>query len=57
MTGLASALADFTTVWTETGGIITGNSVLMTFLAGSLLILGFKVFKKARKSVRQGVFI
>lgn len=52
MTGLASALADFSTVWGETGTIITGNSVLMTFLAGSLLILGFKVFKKARKSVR-----
>lgn len=52
MDGLSSALANFTTVWNETGSIITGQPVLMTFLAGSLLILGFKVFKKARKSVR-----
>lgn len=52
MTGLASALTDFGSVWTETGSMITGNAVLMTFVAGSLIILGFKVFKKARKAVR-----
>lgn len=52
MTGLSSALTDFGTVWTQTGSMITDNGVLMTFLAGGLLILGFKVFKKARKAVR-----
>lgn len=52
MDGLASALADVSTVWTSATGMITGSNVLMAFLAGGLLIMSFKIFKRARKSVR-----
>lgn len=55
-TGLAASLSDaltnFGTVWTDMAGIITGNEVLMVFLAGGLLMLAFRVFKRGRKAVR-----
>lgn len=50
--GLTTALTNFTTVWTDMVGIITGNDVLMIFLAGGLITLGFRVFKRAKKAVR-----
>ena len=55
-TGLAAVLSDglsnFGTVWTDMAGMITGNEVLMVFLAGGLLMLAFRVFKRGRKAVR-----
>lgn len=52
MDGLASALADVTTVWEKATTMITGSNVLMAFLAGGLVIMAFRIFKRARKSVR-----
>lgn len=52
MTGLSDALTNFSIVWTRVAGIITGNDVLMIFLAGGLITLGFRVFKRAKKAVR-----
>ena len=51
-TALTTALTNFGTVWTDMTTKITSSEVLMVFVAGSLLILGFKVFKKGRKAVR-----
>lgn len=53
MSGLASALADFSTVWGEATTLITGSSILMVFLAGGILMMAARVFKRFRKSVRQ----
>lgn len=52
MTGLASALADVSTVWGEATTMITGSGVLMAFLAGGLLMMAARVFKRFRKAVR-----
>lgn len=52
MSGLASALADFSTVWGEATTLITGSSILMVFLAGGILMMAARVFKRFRKSVR-----
>lgn len=49
---LVTALNNFATCWQRMTGYIEGSEVLMVFVAGSLLILGFKVFKKGRKAVR-----
>ena len=51
-TALATALTNFGTVWTDMATKITGNEVLMVFLAGGLLMLAFRVFKRGRKAVR-----
>lgn len=34
------------------GNLIKDNPVLMVFLAGGLITLGFRVFKRAKNSVR-----
>lgn len=52
MSGLSDALTNFGTVWAKMAGIISGNDVLMIFLAGGLITLGFRVFKRAKKAVR-----
>lgn len=52
MSGLSDALTNFGTVWARMTGIISGNDVLMIFLAGGLITLGFRVFKRAKKAVR-----
>ena len=49
---ISSALTTFGDVFKECANLIKGNEVLMVFLCGGLLILGFKVFKRARKAVK-----
>lgn len=49
---ITTGLTNFGTVFTNTASIITDNPALMIFLAGGLLIAGFRVFKKAKKAVR-----
>lgn len=50
--GLTTALTNFGTVFTRVATLISGNEVLMIFLAGGLITLGFRVFKRAKKAVR-----
>ena len=50
--GISSAL---TNVWSIVGScinFITGNAALMMLFAASLVPVGFKIFKKAKRSVR-----
>ena len=48
---VSSALSTVTSVFTSAMGIITGNPVLMVFFAAGLLGVGFRLVKKARRSV------
>lgn len=48
---VSSALTTVTSVFTSAMGIITGNPVLMVFFAAGLLGVGFRLVKKARRSV------
>lgn len=50
--GIASALGDFATVMTNVASIITGNPIIFTMFAGGLLVVGAKVFKKIKNSVK-----
>ena len=52
MENITTALTNFGSVLTETATAISGNVALMIFLAGGLLVAGFRVFKKAKKAVR-----
>lgn len=49
---ISAALTQFGNVFAECANLIKTNEVLMVFLVGGLLILGFKVFKRARKAVK-----
>ena len=49
-TGLTSALSTVGTLVNESLDIIVGNPWLMIIVGGSLLGVGFAVFKKARKA-------
>lgn len=43
------------TVWTVVGqcvDFVTENSILMTIFCASLIPIGFKIFKRAKRSVR-----
>ena len=48
---ISSALTTVTSVFTSAMGIITSNTVLMVFFAAGLLGVGFRLIRKARKSV------
>lgn len=48
---VSDALSTVTSVFTSAMGIITGNPVLMVFFAAGLLGVGFRLVKKARRSV------
>lgn len=48
---VSSALTTVTSVFSSAMGIITGNPVLMVFFAAGLLGVGFRLVKKARRSV------
>lgn len=48
---ITSALSTVTSVFTSAMSIITGNTVLMVFFAAGLLGVGFRLIRKARKSV------
>lgn len=49
---LTTAYGSFATVWEKSADMIKNNPVLMIFLAGGLLVLGFRVFRRARRAVR-----
>lgn len=49
---LASGITNFSTVWSNVVTLITGNEVLMVFLTAGLIGTGFRIFKRAKKSVR-----
>ena len=48
---VSDALTTVTSVFTSAMSIITGNAVLMVFFAAGLLGVGFRLVKKARRSV------
>lgn len=48
---ITSALSTVTSVFSSAMTIITGNAVLMVFFAAGLLGVGFRLVKKARRSV------
>lgn len=48
---VSSALTTVTSVFSSAMSIITGNPVLMVFFAAGLLGVGFRLVKKARRSV------
>lgn len=48
---VSDALGTVTNVFTSAMSIITGNAVLMVFFAAGLLGVGFRLVKKARRSV------
>lgn len=48
---VSDALSTVTSVFTSAMSIITGNAVLMVFFAAGLLGVGFRLVRKARKSV------
>lgn len=49
---ISTALTTVTSVFTSAMSIITGNAVLMVFFAAGLLGVGFRLIRKARKSVQ-----
>ena len=54
MDGTAVSTA-LTTVWSVVNGcveFITGNAVLMVIFVAGLVPIGFKIFRKAKNSVR-----
>lgn len=48
---VSDALTTVTSVFTSAMSIITGNAVLMVFFAAGLLGVGFRLVKRARRSV------
>lgn len=48
---VSDALTTVTSVFSSAMSIITGNAVLMVFFAAGLLGVGFRLVRKARKSV------
>lgn len=48
---ISSALTTVGSVFTSAMDIVTGNAVLMVFFASGLLGIGFRLIRKARKSV------
>lgn len=48
---ISSALTTVTSVFSSAMSIITGNTVLMVFFAAGLLGVGFRLIRKARRSV------
>lgn len=48
---VSTALTTVTSVFTSAMTIITGNPILMVFFAAGLLGVGFRLIRKARKSV------
>ena len=49
---LTTALANVGEVVTSAVGVITDNSILMTLFAGTLLAVGFRAIKWAKRAVR-----
>lgn len=51
-TGITAALTNVWSIVESCIGFITDNAALMMLFAASLIPVGFKIFRKARKSVR-----
>lgn len=49
---IQTAIANLTTVFGDAIGIITGSVPMMLFLAGGVVMLGFRIFKRGRRAVR-----
>lgn len=49
---VASGLTDATTILSSAVGVITDNAILFAIFGCSLLVAGFKVFKRAKNSVK-----
>lgn len=49
---IATMITSFSTVMTSLVGIITGNTVLYTLLAGSLVATAAGVFKRIKNAVK-----
>lgn len=49
---MADAITDVTSVLTAVTGVITGSTVLMTMFACGLFVVGAKVFKRIKNSVK-----
>ena len=53
MTWLTTAIATIWTTVTDCITHMTGNEYLALFLAGSVIALGFKIFRSAKKSAKR----
>ena len=51
-TGISAALTNVWSVVDSCINFITGNAALMMLFAASLVPVGFKLFKKAKRSVK-----
>lgn len=51
-TALSTALTNIGSVVTAAVGVITDNTILMTLFAGTLLAVGFRAIRWAKKAVR-----
>ena len=49
---IQSAISNLTTVFGSAIDIITGNVAMMLFLAGGIVMLGFRIFKRGKRAVR-----
>lgn len=49
---ITQALTDLTTVVTSCVSMITGNAILYTMFVASLVLVGFKIFKRAKKAAK-----
>lgn len=49
---MAQAITDVTSVLTAVTTYITGTPILMTMFAGGLFVVGAKVFKRIKNSVK-----
>lgn len=48
---ISEAIENFGTVWADSIDIITGNPVLMVFLASGIVGTCFRIFRRARRAV------
>lgn len=49
---MAEAITNVTTVLTSVTTFITGSPILMTMFAGGLFVVGARVFRSIKKSVK-----
>ena len=49
---ISNGLTEYSDVWSKIGGMISSNLALTTFLAGSLVVMCWRHFKRAKKAVR-----
>ena len=50
---MSDAITNVLSVLTAVTGVITGSEILMTMFAGGLFVVGAKVFKRIKNSVKQ----